>query len=75
MKMWMVEAKTFGEESQFFRYGPVSEAESRKIHNDLFTSGEWATVCSWKIASAQGDEEFLKLAQEIEDGIGEGQSL
>ena len=77
--MWMVEARTFGEDAQFFRYGPVSEKVSRKIHSDLTDSGEWAVVRSWSIEAElkqkESDARILAWAKEIEDGVGEGQPL
>ena len=77
--MWMVEAKTFGENPQFFRYGPVSEKESIQIHKELADSGDWSLVHSWNIVEKQKQEEadarILAWAKEIEDGIGEGQTV
>lgn len=77
--MWMVEARTFGEDPQFFRYGPVSEKEARKIHKNLADSGEWAVVRSWSIEEElkqkESDARILAWAKEIEDGVGEGQPL
>lgn len=77
--MWMVEARTFGEDPQFFRYGPVSEKAARKIHGELADSGEWAVVRSWSIEEEleqkESDARILAWAKEIEDGVGEGQPL
>ena len=77
--MWMVEAKTFGEDPQFFRYGPVSEEESKNIHDSLIDSKEWAVVRSWSPEAERKQEEsnarILAWSKEIEDGVGEGQPL
>jgi hypothetical protein len=75
--MWIVEAKTFGDDPQYYRYGPVSEKESRRIHEELANSGEWALVHSWSLDAEQkqkeSDARILAWSKEIEDGIGEGQ--
>lgn len=77
--MWMVEAKTLGEDPQYFRYGPVSEKESRRIHNELADSGEWPVVRSWCLEQErkqkESDARIAAWVKEIEDGIGEGQVL
>ena len=77
--MWMIEAKTAGEDAQFFRYGPANERVARKIHSDLTVSGEWDVVRVWSIEAElkqkESDARILAWAKEIEDGVGEGQPL
>jgi hypothetical protein len=77
--MWMVEAKTFGDDPEYLRYGPLTEEQSKAIHKDLADSGEWAMVRSWCLDQArkqkESDARILAWAKEIEDGIGEGQPL
>lgn len=47
--MWVVEAKTYGKNAEYFRYGPTTAAKARQMHSDLANSGEWAQVRSWDV--------------------------
>jgi hypothetical protein len=75
--MWAVEAQKFGDNPERFYMSGLTESESRRRHNKLANSGEWAVVRSWSLA-AQWEQEFADRriaawAAEREDGIGEGQ--
>ena len=49
--MWMVEAKTFGKNSQSFRYGPTDFSQAQRLRNELSNAGEWAQVRAWNVVS------------------------
>lgn len=77
--MWAVEAKTFGDNSKYFRmYGLTTEA-ARKLHGELANSGEWPYVRSWNTEEEQkqkeADTRVAEYFESLEDGIGEGQPL
>lgn len=77
--MWAVEAKTLGEEPNFFRMYGMSESEARRLHTDLANSGEWPYVRSWNTEAEreqqEADARIKAYFQSLEDGIGEGQPL
>jgi hypothetical protein len=77
--MWAIEAKTFGEDPNYFRMYGLTEAESRRIHKEMTDSGEWPYVRSWDAEAerkqSESDARIAAWSKEIEDGIGEGQSL
>jgi len=45
--MWAIEAKNFGDHPDYFYVSGLTEAESKKMHNSMANSGEWAMVRSW----------------------------
>lgn len=45
--MWAVEAKTFGNNAEYFYISGLTKRQSRVLHSDLANSGEWAMVRSW----------------------------
>lgn len=45
--MWVVEARNYGENADYFYLSGLSQEESRKMHSRLANSGEWAMVRSW----------------------------
>ena len=49
--MWIVEAKNFGENKDYWYMSGLTEEESKKRHRDLFNSGKWAMVRSYKYDS------------------------
>ena len=49
MNTWIVEARTFGETPSFYRYGPVSKIETKRLHAELSNSGEWPFIRSWSL--------------------------
>lgn len=77
--MWAVEAKTFGEDPNYFRMYGLTEAAARKLHSDMANSGEWPYVRSWDLDAEREDKEaerrINEYFQSLEDGIGEGQPL
>lgn len=77
--MWAVEAKTFGDNPDFFYTSGLTEAASRKLHTDLANSGEWPYVRSWNTEAdreqKEADARIKAYFESLEDGVGEGQPL
>lgn len=77
--MWMVEAKTAGENPQYFRYGPTTEKQAHLLHNELANSGEWSSIRVWDLDAEREQEDsdarIKEYFQSLEDGAGEGQPL
>lgn len=47
--MWVVEARNWGPANKdYFYMSGLTEAESKKRHKELFNSGKWAMVRSYK---------------------------
>ena len=76
--MWAIEAKTFGDDPNYFRMYGLTEAESRRMHKEMANSGECPYVRSCDPAGEpeqpESDARITAWSKEIEDGIGEGQS-
>lgn len=51
--MWVVEARNFGVDKDYWYMSGLTEEESRARHAKLSNSGEWAMVRSYKY----GDDE------------------
>lgn len=77
--MWAVEAKTFGENSNYFRMYGLTAAAARKLHKEMANSGEWPYVRSWDLEEErkqkEADTRVAEYFQSLEDGVGEGQPL
>ena len=77
--MWVIEAKTFGDDPNYFRMYGLTEVESRRLHKEMADSGEWPYVRSWDVeaeaAQKESDDRITSYFQSLEDGIGEGQPL
>ena len=46
--MWVVEARNYGDKKDYWYMSGLTEEESKKRHKDLFNSGKWADVRSYK---------------------------
>lgn len=75
--MWAVEARKFGDQPDYFYMSGLTATESRRRHQKLANSGEWAMVRSWDLQAEwereQADLRIAEWAKQREDGIGEGQ--
>lgn len=45
--MWAVEAKTFGDNPNYFYMSGLTQEQSRELHSQLDLSKEWAMIRSW----------------------------
>jgi hypothetical protein len=77
--MWTIEAKTFGDDPNYFRMYGLTAAEARRMHSEMANSGEWPYVRSWdadaESAQKESDSRIAEYFKSLEDGIGEGQSI
>jgi hypothetical protein len=77
--MWVIEAKTFGDDPNYFRMYGLTKEESRRLHKEMADSGEWPYIRSWdaeaEAAQKESDDRITAYFQSLEDGIGEGQPL
>lgn len=49
--MWVVEARNWGPLGDYWYISGLTEEESKKRHKELFNSGKWAMVRSYKYGS------------------------
>ena len=77
--MWSIEAKTFGDNPNYFRMYGLTEVESRRLHKEMADSGEWPYVRSWDAEAEhkqqEADARIKAYFESLEDGVGEGQVL
>lgn len=77
--MWAVEAKTYGDNPNFFYMYGLTYSAARRLHKDMANSGEWPYVRSWDTVAERKEEEAQRRIDEyfqsLEDGTGEGQPL
>lgn len=76
--MWSIEAKTFGDDPNYFRMYGLTEAAARRVHKEMANSGEWPYVRSWDTEAErkqkESDARIANYFQELQDGVGEGQT-
>ena len=62
--MWAVEARSYGENADYFYMSGLTEAESKRRHNKLWKSGKWAMVRSWDKQAEWEQEQAAKRIKE-----------